>query len=126
MAASLHQDRRYQYLVAATDGKEIVGVVGMRPPTPDMLRFASMEQPIEMINTYVDSRYRGYGVGAALVRELEQLAQEHGYSEIIVNSGPRYRHSGWKFYDKLGYERRGIAWDLYGEGAHAPVWCKIL
>ena len=127
MSSSLSEDRGYKYLVAATADEEIIGVVGMRPPTSEMLPFASTERPAEMINAYVDTRHRkGRGVGTALVRGLERLALECGYSEMILNSGPRYRHSGWEFFDKLGYERRDLARDLYGEGEHAPVWSKIL
>lgn len=126
MSGSVTEERGYRYLVAATKEATIIGVVGMQPPSPEMVPFASTERPVEMINTYVHSRQRGHGVGTALVRELERLAREHGYSEMIVNSGPRYRDSGWKFYDKLGYERRGMACDLYGDGAHAPVWSKQL
>lgn len=127
MFRSLTDKCEYRYLVALTVDDAIIGVVGMHPPTPEMRPFAATERPAEMINTYVDPRYRkGYGVGTALVRELERLAREHGYSELVVSSGPRYRHSGWGFYDKIGYQRRGMAWHLYGTGEHAPVWGKIL
>jgi len=92
-----------------------------------MAPFASTARPVEMINAYVDSLHRqGRGVGTALVRELERLARASGYTEMMLNSGPRYRQSGWEFFDRLGYERRGLAHDLYGEGQHAPVWNKFL
>lgn len=127
MSGSLSEERGVRYLVAATEDEQIMGVVGMRPPNPEMLQFVSTDRPVEMINAYVDTRHRkGRGVGTALVRELERLARELGYTEMLLNSGPRYRHSGWEFFDKLSYERRGLARDLYGEGQHAPVWSKIL
>lgn len=127
MSSSLSESSGYRYLVAATEDEEILGVVGMRSLSPAMLQFVLTERPVEMINAYVDTRHRkGRGVGTALVSELERLARECGYSEMILNSGPRYRQSGWEFFDKLGYERRGLARDLYGEGEHAPVWSKVL
>jgi ribosomal protein S18 acetylase RimI-like enzyme len=127
MSNSLVEERGARYLVAVTETGEIVGVVGMRPPDVKMLPFTSTERPVEMINAYVDPHHRkGCGVGTVLVRELERLARESGFTEMVLNSGPRYRSSGWEFFDKLGYERRGLAHDLYGEGVHAPVWRKIL
>jgi len=127
MAGSLSGDNGYRYLVAITEDGRIVGVVGMRPPSSEMLAFAASERPAEMINAYVETRHRkGSGVGSALVRELERLARDSGSTEMILNSGPRYRNSGWEFFDRLGYTRRGLARDLYGEGQHAPVWSKLL
>jgi ribosomal protein S18 acetylase RimI-like enzyme len=129
MSGSLIEERVYRYLVAVEVAKVegTIGVVGMRPANPEMLPFAATERPVELINIYIDSRHRkGRGVGTALVRELERRAREQGYGEVIVNSGPRYRDSGWEFFDKLGYERRGMARDLYGQGKHARVWSKIL
>jgi ribosomal protein S18 acetylase RimI-like enzyme len=129
MTGSLVEDRGYRYLVAVTDDdEEIVGVVGMRPPSREMQRFAITHRPVEMINAYVDTNQRnGRGVGTALVRELEHLARESGYSEMILNSGPRYSRTGWGFFDSLdGYDRRGLARNLYGKGGHAPVWSRIL
>ena len=128
MAASLVEERGYRYLVAATEAEGIVGVIGMRPPSGEMLRFAGTSRPVELINIYVDTQHRrGRGTGTALVRELERLARESGYSEMFVNSGPRYRQTGWEFFDRLGdYERRGLARNLYGEGEDAPVWSKLL
>ena len=67
------------------------------------------------------------GVGSALVARLEDEARWRGYTEIVFNSGPRYKDTAWGFYDKLpGYSRVGVAEKLYGEGGDAPVWSKVL
>lgn len=127
MSSSLAKGSEFQYLVAVTSDGEIVGLVGMRPPGPEMLAFAVTEKPAEMINAYVDPRHRkGGGIGSFLVQELERLARAGGFTEMILNSGPRYRQSGWEFFDRMGYQRRGLTLNLYGKGLHAPVWSKVL
>jgi ribosomal protein S18 acetylase RimI-like enzyme len=127
MSSSLAENTGYRYLVATAE-EFVVGVVGMRPPCREMHPFVMTDRPVEMINAYVETRLRqGRGVGTALVRELERLARACGYREMVLNSGPRYRGSGWKFFDRLkDYERRGAVMDLYGPGGHAPVWGKLL
>lgn len=116
------------YLVAVDTNGEITGVIGFKDPDPRMLKFAKTEYPAELVNAYVKSDQRkGKGVGRALVSALEKLARETGYTEIILNSGPRYKDSGWGFYDKLeGYQRIGVSHEHYGEGGDAPVWEKQL
>jgi len=128
MSGSLAGDSGSRYLVAAREEGELLGVVGIRPLSQELQDFVLTEHPIEMINLYVDTRVRkGFGIGTALVRELESLARELGYREMVLSSGPRYRTTGWGFFDRLeGYERRGMARDLFGEGKDAPVWSKVL
>jgi len=53
--------------------------------------------------------------------------QTDGYTEIILNSGSRYKDTGWGIYDRLdGNSRVGMAVGYYGEDGDAPVWHKIL
>lgn len=112
------------YLVA-DDGKQVIGVIGMRTPSEAMQAFTSTERPVELVNAYVAERHQG--VGSALVERLEEEALIRYHTEIVLNSGPRYKDSGWGFYDNLpGYGRVGIATKLYGEGGDAPVWRKVL
>ncbi len=120
-----HNDR--SYLVAEDAGK-VIGIVGMKNPDEVMLGFARTQKPYELVNAYVDPRYRkGRGVGRSLVAGLESLAKQKGHKELILNSGPRYKDTGWGFYDKLpGYKRVGLATEYYGVGGDAPVWSKVL
>ncbi len=116
------------YLVAETTDNKVVGMIGLTSPGQRMLEFATTSNPTELINAYVDkSRRGGGGVGTALVQALEKVARQRGFTEILLNSGPRYKNTGWGFYDKLsGFERVGIAVKMYGEGGDAPVWRKEL
>lgn len=112
----------------AEEGGVVIGVIGMKPPSERMREFSTTGRPIELVNAYVAKDHRaGRGVGRALIAKLEEEARGRGYTEIILNSGPRYEHTGWIFYDKLtGFERIGIAVKLYGDDGDAPVWHKIL
>lgn len=123
----LRNDERIYFVAEESDGR-VVGVIGMTHPSDVMLQFSATDRPVELVNAYVakDQRY-GKGVGRALVSKLEEEARKRGNTEIILNSGPRYKDSGWGFYDKLeGFQRIGVAEKLYGENGDAPVWHKVL
>lgn len=128
MGKSIDGENDRVYLVAQAPDDQVVGVVGFKNPDATMLSFAKTHNPAELINAYVAEDQRGgKGVGTALVRGLETEARSRGYTEIILNSGPRYKNTGWGFYDRLsGYERLGVAEKMYGEGGDAPVWGKAL
>ena len=128
MQKSLRGENDRTYLVAEAGSGEIVGTIGLKKPEARTRGFAKTQNPAELINAYVavDQR-RGKGVGRALVQGLEAEARRQEYTEIVLNSGPRYKDTGWGFYDRLpNYERVGVAQDLYGKGIDAPVWSKTL
>lgn len=128
MSESVDDKNDRTYLVAENSDGEVVGVIGFKTPDEKMLTFTKTLNPVELVNTYVKSDERkGKGVGRALVAKLEEKVKEKGHTEIILNSGPRYKDTGWGFYDKLpGYSRVGMAVGYYGEGGDAPVWRKGL
>jgi len=126
IASSIKGVRRRAYLVAQNTEGQVVGVMGLAEPNETMRRFATTPHPVEFINAYVDSQERGRGAGRALAQELEQIARDAGYTEVLVNSGPRYRDSGWPFWTKLYGEPVAIQKELYGPGGDAPVWRKSL
>lgn len=122
----LHQNERKYFVAEAKDGK-VVGVIGMALPGEQMRRFATTQNPVELVNAFVDANERRSGVGTALVAKLEEEARKNGYTEIILNSGPRYKFSGWGFYQKLkDFIRLGAAKNYYGQGYDAQVWHNVL
>jgi ribosomal protein S18 acetylase RimI-like enzyme len=127
MQESLSGNNDRVYLVAEEDSA-IVGVIGFKNPDRIMIAFAQTSNPAELINAYVRVDERGgRGVGRALVDFLEEEAIRQGFTEIILNSGPRFKDTGWGFYDKLpNYNRVGMAENYYGQGADAPVWSRML
>lgn len=114
------------FVAERNSDKRVVGVAGMRDPRPTVAQFLSENsRPRELINMYTAEREKG--VGSAVISVVEQYARDNGYTEIVLDSGPRFEKTGWGFYDKReGYERVGIAKDRYGVGSDAPVWKKIL
>ena len=127
MRESINGGNDRNYLVAEKNGK-VIGMIGFKNPDKRMIPFSRTSNPTELVNAYVDPELRkGRGVGKALVAKLEGDAGKKGFTEVILNSGPRYKDTGWGFYDKLpGYERVGVAEKYYGEGGDAPVWSKVL
>ncbi len=147
MRASVRGENTREYRVAIENDR-IVGVMGFKIPDPSepddgqkMLEFATTDNPVEFINAYVDtSRRLGKGVGKALFKALEERAREKRFKEILVNSGPNFKDSGWAFWDGImGPNPRprnlpadqlvnavGWATDMYGPGIDAPVWRKSI
>jgi ribosomal protein S18 acetylase RimI-like enzyme len=114
------------YLVAEDEGN-VIGIIGYKLPDNVMNGFARTKNPTELINAYVLPGQTGRRVGKTLVEKLEEMAKLNNFTEIIINSGPRYKKTSWNFYDNLpGYQRVGVAEKYYGEGGDAPVWSKIL
>ncbi|MCA9255021.1 MAG: GNAT family N-acetyltransferase [Phycisphaerales bacterium] len=56
----------------------------------------------EIVGLVVDESVRGQGVGAALVRQAEAWAAEHGLTDIRLRSNV-VRSSAHRFYERLGY-----------------------
>lgn len=124
MKESMQIHERF-YVVADTSGK-VIGVGGVVTPDETMKTFTQTSNPCELKNMYVAEGQRGRGVGRAIIEKLIQEAQSQGFTEMVLNSGPRFAHS-WGFYDSLeGFKRVGMAENYYGEGVSAPVWIRKL
>lgn len=127
--ASLENTSNRKYFFAKVDG-QIAGMVGLQTPDEKTKQTyaetAGTDNPIELVNMYVSEEVAGTGVGRMLVTMAELYAKSQGYTEVILNSGPRFRETAWGFYEKIGYERVGQLDNYYGEGIHAPVFRKEL
>jgi len=112
------------FYIAETPKDGIIGVVGIKTPSEKMKEFTTSQKAVELVNFFVDKKHRGgKGVGSTLLRRIESEVIKVGKDQIVLNSGRRYQES-WGFYDKIGFERVGIAKDIYGVGNDAPVWLK--
>lgn len=124
--ASVNGANARHYVVATDDSGKAIGVMGLKIPEAKMKAQASTLNPVEIINAFVDPTLRGTGIGKKLVQQLEELALQLGHTEIILNSGPRYKNSGWAFWTSVFGKSASRLEDEYGTGLHAPVWKKVL
>jgi GNAT superfamily N-acetyltransferase len=86
-------------LLGADDGGELIGVAALHA-CPMLERTGRFGRLVALV---VDDRYRGRGVGHALVGAAERWAQEAGCVFMEVTSS-RSRELAHRFYGKLGYE----------------------
>lgn len=127
LKGSLNGSNERKYWVAQTEDGKVIGVMGLTKPKEELMPFKQTERPIELVNAYVDKDYRkGRGVGTALLNTLQNFARESGYTEILLESGPRYGKTGHPFYDKREFTRVGILENFYGRGFHSQVFRKPL
>ncbi len=116
-----------RFFVAELNPDIVIGLIDCGPARENMAVYAITPNPAEIFNAYVAKEHRGgKGVGKALVNRVVQWATTEGYTELLLNSGPRYRFSGWPAWTRIFGKPITVAEDYYGEGAHAPVWSKIL
>jgi GNAT superfamily N-acetyltransferase len=123
--ASIAGANNEEFLVASQDG-QLLGIMGIQTPNEKMLEYAETDKPAELFCALVSDEARGRGVGRALVDALTERAHEQGAKELIVNSGPRYRPTGWPFWQKMFGKPIGVAVGYYGKGGDAMVWRKAL
>ncbi len=122
MEGSMHNNG-YTYLVARNTNGIAIGVMGIRKPEDKMIEFATPDaNSAELVNAFRSQHADSKGVGRALLDSIKKRAKDLGFTEIILNSGPRYEITGWGFYKKTIGEPITIAYGYYGVGHHAPVW----
>ncbi|RAI89687.1 acetyltransferase (GNAT) family protein [Paenibacillus pabuli] len=77
------------FLVAVTEDNQIVGSIGILPYDGriEAVNGRYPEQSAaEIVKCYVDSKYRRYGIGSLLVRELENVVAELHYTTLYLHT----------------------------------------
>ncbi|OQA04829.1 MAG: acetyltransferase [bacterium ADurb.Bin400] len=107
----------------AIENDRIIGIMGTQRLDDEVQQFSSNpEQALEIISAFVSREARGRGIGKSLIGAIELEAKQLGYKEIIIWSGPKYKETGWYFYDSLpGVKRVGFV-----GSEDFPVWKKNL
>lgn len=127
LSKSLTGESPSQFMVAESLDGGVLGMARISPVSEQVGQFAQTEKPVELFNLYVAAgQNKGKGVGSALFEAVQDSARKQGYTEVMLNSGPRYKESGWGFYEKVIGPPAGVMKDYYGAGYDAMVWRKEL
>ncbi|SLJ90277.1 Acetyltransferase (GNAT) family protein [Paenibacillus sp. RU5A] len=93
------------FLVAVTEENEIVGSIGILP-YDGRIEAVNGQYPeqsaAEIVKCYVDSKYRRYGIGSLLVRELEKVLAELHYTTLYLHTH-RFLPGAVDFWKRQGY-----------------------
>jgi GNAT superfamily N-acetyltransferase len=88
--------------------KDVLGIIGLCDPSPDLLNFSKISEPGQLKILYVDGKERGKGIGEKLTEFIEEEALKQGYKELLVKSSEVYEETAWGFYEKMGYKPTGL------------------
>ena len=106
------EDQADHAMVIDDETHEILGVARMQTNTPSQGQVRCVA---------VAPHVQGQGVGKLLMKYLEELAQQKGIKEIILDA----RQNAVKFYLSIGYEIFEDSYLLFGEIQHWKMKKKI-
>jgi phosphinothricin acetyltransferase len=88
-------------IVAVDDGDEVQGFASLSPFRPRPAYAPTVEDSV-----YVRRERRGDGIGELLLRDLLDLATDHGFHSVIARIVGGH-HASIKLHDKCGFEQVG-------------------
>jgi len=100
------------HLAAWDDAGRVIGVGRLHRVTQNCGQIRYMA---------VEPAQQSYGIGKAILRELEVRAIQSGMQEIKLNS----RESAVPFYQKKGYQVLGPSHTLFGTIPHFEMWKRL-
>ncbi|MFL5814064.1 MAG: GNAT family N-acetyltransferase [Bdellovibrionia bacterium] len=93
-----------RYIAIAWEGNVAAGFFHLAKSAPDPS--VAGPHPVEILRLYVDSRWHGKGVGAALMERCIQLAREEGFQTLWLGVWER-NFRAQAFYGKYGFTTVG-------------------
>ncbi len=95
----------------AVDGGEVCGCVSFRPDGEDTLTLNKLATL---------PRHRDQGIGAALVRAVEQVATERGFGRVLL-AVSQFNLEVVPYYERLGYVQADEIYAFASPGSPVPV-----
>jgi DNA-binding MarR family transcriptional regulator/GNAT superfamily N-acetyltransferase len=99
------------YVVATSDGAP-VAYGGIRP-----IRAGGRKPAAEIKRMWVQSEWRGAGLGARMLRHLESLARTHGFTRVVLDTNSTLTEA-IALYERAGYRRI----DRYNDNPYAELF----
>ena len=99
--------RSLRYLLQRANSHSLLGLSAAQPAGYVMLLFRRNSGIARLYSIAVDTQYRGYGLGEALVKAAERAASARGSAEIrlevrVSNSASR------RLFSRMGYSQCGV------------------
>ena len=110
------------HAVVAVDGSVVIGVAGLGGLWLDEELTVGLVRPAEVFSVYVAHAWLGQGVGQSMVGEIERVARELGYTDILAVSGVRHVDIGYPFWTRRYGDFYRVDKDYWAEGAERVVW----
>lgn len=84
-------------------GKIVTGIIAYKLLNPDVLYLPGGHNVLYVSNLFVDSRFRGKGVGKLLMSHIEEVAKNLKAKTISLNVFGKNKKAD-SFYESLGFE----------------------
>ena len=78
----------------------------------------------EVKRMYTRPSHRGLKIGAGIVRRIEELARQEGFTRLVLETGDRHP-AAWTVYERSGFKRCGPVLD-YPDSAWSVFYQKSL
>jgi predicted N-acetyltransferase YhbS len=93
--------------IVALRNDEILGTVSLKISDMDIRDNLSPW----MAGLYVDKKYRNRGIGALLVKSIQEIARQFGYKELFLytpGASGFYERIGWTTLEELTYKTKDV------------------
>ena len=104
-------EKEFEVFYCLLDNDEVIGTVALKKID---------DHTVELKSLYLDSRYRGKGLGSRMMRRVIDDAKERRYKSIVLDSMSQYKDAR-KLYERFGFRDTG----RYNDNAYADVFMRL-